>query len=504
VKTVLDLLNPPCPEDALGEELVGFDLDSPLIPELEALFERFGRNTDLPDMFEQAPEYDALEDQWIELRQRALGPVRSIDSLQVSAATLLAWFQQSAQWTNLARSDFHWALGLWEKKGEGGTLYITDLTGPNAGDTRMESFGNTNRIPTFRFVDPNEPIAETTMDDSPEDTEGELVELSQPRENVARRQREELERVGYLGLFDKTWSPCPAGEVLQNTLAASDAMLAIWEVRDPPTRESLALPYSKEHHLATPGALLGARIMEEGELLEDNDNCGKYYRNESLQVRGNSWARFRYPRLSAAQKGYIITFFDPYEDRWPSTPEPKRLQPKTQSASQKLEPLHESEPLPKLEPLPVENHHARWLWYMKRIRGSLDSSTGWATQDSYLEANLHEAAQKAGWTEQDAANRPLFLEALKAESLAGCFALYPGNWLMPDEYRWAVAPSDEAIIEALRKMLSVWKASDTSPLVFPTDEELLTEARRLRQSIRVLPPVQPVWKQYIGYGSEPG
>lgn len=469
------MLNPPCPEEALGEPLVGFDLDSPLISELEALFERFRRNTDLPDMWEQALEREALEDQWIDLRQRALGHLRKINSLQVPAATLLAWFQQSAQWTNLARSDFHWALGLWRKMGDEGTLYITYLTGPNGESTQIESFS----APTFCMADPNEQTTSTTMVDSPEDTEEELVELSQAPEDVARRQREELIRAGYLGSFDKAWSPCPADEVLQNTLAASDAMLAIWEVCDPPTWASLALPESKEDHLATPGALLGTRIMEDGELLEDNDNYAKYYRNEFLQVRGNAWTRFECPRLSEAQKGYVETFYSPDSDHWPRTPEPS--QALSEAVSAKLE----------LKPVGLQGEDEDDL---RLIITPQPSSAQWPAWGTYLHASLHEAAKQAGWTQMDAVNGNLFLEALKTERLTGAFALYPGNDLMHLPIRCAVAPSDEVIIETLRNMLVAGRASDASPRVFPSGRDLLTEVRRLRESIRVLPAVQPIQK----------
>lgn len=461
MRTVLDLLNPPCPEAALGEDLVGFDLDSPRMPELEALFDRFRRNEDLPVALEQGAEDRALEDRWVELRHQALGPLRHIDPRQVPAALLVDWIRQSAHWTNLARSDVHRALGLWVRGRTTAEEHARHRAWALAeADALADAFGTASRR--------SELAARL-------DAEEAELQRSPGWQQVCHR--DALAREGLLGPFEADWFIYPAQAPGQTTLRASDGVVALWERPGPPPAPSLPRPASREAWLAVPGMCLEARVMEEGELLEFQDHPWKLWRNGYLQVHGNGRIRFDAAELTEAQRGYLHTFFDADRDHWPASPEPGRA-PSRAGATRLL-----------LEPLALEDGETDdW----RLVITPMPSPTHWPATGTYLHASLHEAARQAGWTRRDAVDAHRFQVALNTESLAGAFALYPGNDLLPLTARCAAAPCDETILEALRRMRVAWGASGASGSAVPTTRHLGAEVARLRDTLRVLPAVQPV------------
>ena len=128
MKTIIDLLQPPCPEEALGYTLSGLDFDSPALAALQAYYDE--QNLIWEQKWESSPPDQQARRQWLDqidraatqrdrrwhrLRHRARGRFRHIDPMHVPMALLLAWIESSSQWPRLARNDFRRALGLYKK-----------------------------------------------------------------------------------------------------------------------------------------------------------------------------------------------------------------------------------------------------------------------------------------------------------------------------------------------------------------------------------------------------
>ncbi len=152
MRTVLDLLDPPCPREALGPTFAGLDLDAPAFVTLAEYWDRyvallseffrvrdelFGTHRERVDdqvrraAIENSPARRALSDfeespynhstrafrrrirrRWNRLRHRARARVARIFPDRVPARSLMRWIEASAGWHWLARETLGTALGL--------------------------------------------------------------------------------------------------------------------------------------------------------------------------------------------------------------------------------------------------------------------------------------------------------------------------------------------------------------------------------------------------------
>lgn len=392
MKTILDLLSPPCPPEALGEEMLGFDFASPAIPELEAFFERFKTGEEpapsptsdfsipaIPELEVSldssktgdgpVPDSDweewydrccSMKLAWVHLRHKALGTVRRIDTKQVPSATLLEWIQASREWTRLARSDFNRVIGRY------------------------------NAPPLSSFI-------------TAKDRNGREVEVP-----ISEEFREAVSS-GLFGSFEQISLPCSVREDHGGLLRASDGVLSVWAPFDETEMNS------RELDLAPPGSRLEGRIMQEGELCDSNNNFCRHWNNSLLQIVGNHWMRKPTLELTKAQLGYIRTFIGPQDSDWPSRWEPVEVSSEDQVVH--LKPMDDSK-----EAGPI-------LYLIPR-----PSRVGWPSRGTYVNHDLHEAALAAGWSLQEVQNHLLFFFALQEESMSQRYKFYPGRMHFAD--RW--------------------------------------------------------------------
>jgi len=104
-RTVLDLLDPPCPEEATRRARPGFDLNSRTFEKLITLFDAFtGQSKSVP----QERDRRRLKRLFCTCNE----PVRSIRAEAISCATVLKWIRDANDWHPVVRFELCRALGL--------------------------------------------------------------------------------------------------------------------------------------------------------------------------------------------------------------------------------------------------------------------------------------------------------------------------------------------------------------------------------------------------------